>query len=381
MDNRDIKELCGINRILMTADTIGGIWTYALELAEGLGEHGTEVVLATMGKIPSRIQRAEAERVGNITLRESSFKLEWMQDPREDVARAGEWLLSLEQENSPEIIHLNGYVHALLPWSSSCLVVAHSCVLSWWKAVKKEPLPDEFHWYRDQVRAGLAAADLVVAPTSAMLDSLELNYLPLPDGRVIHNARSLESLVPGKKENIIISAGRIWDEGKNISAVAEAARSLPWPVVVAGEERHPEGEARALANVQRLGMQSSEGLAWWLQRASVFALPARYEPFGLSVLEAAKCGCALVLGDIPTLRELWDGAAVFIDPEDGEALGHALRELCARSWLLELMAAKAYERSAMFNRSRMVTEYLQAYQSIIPGFRSPRTTGNGRKAV
>ncbi len=32
-------------------------------------------------------------------------------------------------------------------------------------------------------------------------------------------------------------------------------------------------------------------------------LPARYEPFGLSVLEAALSGCALVLGDIPSLRE------------------------------------------------------------------------------
>ena len=57
---------------------------------------------------------------------------------------------------------------------------------------------------------------------------------------------------------------------------------------------------------------------------SIYALPARYEPFGLSVLEAALSGCALVLGDIPSLREIWDGAALFVDPDDARrAAKHA----------------------------------------------------------
>src|SRR5690625_7216151 len=36
----------------------------------------------------------------------------------------------------------------------------------------------------------------------------------------------------------------------------------------------------------------------WLRQASVFVMPSRYEPFGLSVLEAALSGCALILSDI-----------------------------------------------------------------------------------
>ena len=42
-----------LRRILMTADTIGGVWSYALELAQGLVRHGVEVALATMGRVPS----------------------------------------------------------------------------------------------------------------------------------------------------------------------------------------------------------------------------------------------------------------------------------------------------------------------------------------
>ena len=48
-----------------------------------------------------------------------------------------------------------------------------------------------------------------------------------------------------------------------------------------------------------------------LDAASIFLHPAFYEPCGLSVLEAARCRCCLVLSDIPSLRELWEGAAIF----------------------------------------------------------------------
>ncbi|MEB3829625.1 glycosyltransferase [Phormidium sp. CCY1219] len=60
---------------------------------------------------------------------------------------------------------------------------------------------------------------------------------------------------------------------------------------------------------------SPEELSHWYARAAIYAFPARYEPFGLSVLEAALSGCALVLGDIPRLREMWGDAAVFANPD------------------------------------------------------------------
>ena len=59
-----------------------------------------------------------------------------------------------------------------------------------------------------------------------------------------------------------------------------------------------------------LDERRSERLAWRSGRSS--PRTALYEPFGLAVLEAAQAGCALVLSDIPTFRELWDGAALFV---------------------------------------------------------------------
>lgn len=359
-------------RILMTADAIGGVWTFALELARGLLPYGIEVILATMGSPPSADQRRDAAQLPNLELHESSFKLEWMDDPWEDVRRAGNWLLSLEERLRPDLVHLNGYAHAALSWRTPRLVTAHSCVLSWWADVKQTGLPPRFLRYRQVVSQGLSAADLVTAPTAAMLQALELHYLPIPRARVIPNARNPEHFYPAGKEAYILSVGRIWDEAKNLASVAWAAPYLPWPVYVAGDVEHPEGGAATLKNVTLLGKLPPRQLAGWFERGSVYALPARYEPFGLSVLEAAICGCALVLGDIQSLRELWDDAALFVPPDDPRLLSEALTRLCTDHQFRAMLAHQAQRRSTRFSPTVMAAQYLEAYSAASAHFREVR---------
>ena len=355
-------------RILMTADPIGGVFSYALELARGLAGHGVEIALATMGRPLSREQQREVADEGNLTLHESAFRLEWMEEPWQDVERSGEWLLSLEALLRPDLVHLNGYVHASLPWQSPCMVVAHSCMLSWWQAVRRNEPPPSLEQYHRRVLQGLSAADLVVAPTAAMLDAVQRFYLPLPKARVIHNACGRTRFRPGRKEDFIFSVGRIWDDAKNICALAKSAYDLPWPVYVAGEQKHPGGGGTAsFDGVNRLGFLEPESLVPWYAAASVYALPARYEPFGLTVLEAALSGCALVLGDIPSLRELWQGAAVFVDPEETEALQDEIRALCGDRPRLAGLGERALERSRSFSASKMSEGYLDAYREMTGG--------------
>jgi glycogen(starch) synthase len=97
----------------------------------------------------------------------------------------------------------------------------------------------------------------------------------------------------------------------------------------------------------------------------VFVLPACYEPFGLAALEAAMARCALVLGDIPTLRELWDGAAIFVPPDDPEALVAALNTLAADPELLSLLGDLARSRAGGYSAARMTAGYLGAYARLL----------------
>ena len=93
-----------------------------------------------------------------------------------------------------------------------------------------------------------------------------------------------------------------------------------------------------------------------MSHASIYALPALYEPFGLSILEAALSGCALVLGDIPSLRENWTGAALFAGD-----LKEALTSLMDDFALRNRLATAARKRALTFTPERMAAGYLAAY--------------------
>lgn len=364
-----------VKRILMTADTIGGVWTYALELAAALGKQGVEVALATMGVPMTSQQREVALAIPSLKVFESNFKLEWMEDPWEDVKQAGEWLLQLEKRLKPDVIHLNGYVHAALPWQVPVLVVGHSCVLSWWEAVKGEVAPASWEKYRVEVRRGLEAASLVVAPSAAMLAALDRHYGAKSDGKVISNGRDPSIFLPLEKKDFILSAGRLWDEAKNVAVLEDIASEVFWDIYIAGEEKHPSNEPQRHRRCEerkeggfssvRLGRLSTEDLALWYGRAGIYALPARYEPFGLSVLEAALSGCALVLGDIPSLREVWGDAAVFVMSDDRDAIANAINSLIIDSSRRCQLGKMARDRASEFTPERMAIGYLKAYQELI----------------
>jgi len=351
----------------MTADAVGGVWRYAVDLAAALSRRGVQTTLAVMGPAPDSAQELEARRAG-VAVLHRPYRLEWMDDPWDDVESAGAWLLQLERALQPDVVHLNGYAHAALPWHAPIVIVGHSCVRSWWRAVKREIAPERFSAYHAAVRSGLAAARLVIAPTAAMLQALHDEYGTEAWSRVIANGSGSSDLGAEpdweSKEPIVLAAGRLWDEAKNLDAVCAVASQWPWPVYVAGERQDPSGAVCALDGVRPLGRLDPLRLGQWQRRAAIYVSPARYEPFGLSILEAAAAGCALVLGDIPSLRENWDGAAVFVPADDRPALAHAVQALiddgARRRWL----AQRAWERAARFTIERSADEYLRAYEDV-----------------
>jgi glycogen(starch) synthase len=361
----------GVRRVLMTVDTVGGVWTYALELARALCRRGAHVTMATMGAPVNPRQRAQARSIAGLDIRASDFKLEWMDNPWADLERAADWLLRLEDEVAPDIVHLNGYAHGALPWRAPCVVVGHSCVLSWWSAVKQEPAPASWSRYREVVRRGLHAAAAVIAPSRAMLAELNRHYGPLERTVVIPNGRDSSAFRGGVKQPVILSAGRVWDEAKNIALLGEIQPLVSWPIAVAGDDSHPNGGRRPVKNVRLLGVIPSRQLAHRYARAAIYCLPARYEPFGLSVLEAALSECALVLGDIPSLRETWDGAAHFANPADAAAFAASIESLIEDPSRRKELAAAARDRASQYTPERMAECYLDVYQGALAHRSSP----------
>jgi hypothetical protein len=115
----------------MTADTVGDVWTYALDLAQALQPYSIDIALAIMGPPLTTQQRAAVQQLQNVTIYESTCKLEWMEGSWDDVEAAGAWLLELEALTQPDVVHLNGYAHGALhlagadpdAWPCVCLFV------------------------------------------------------------------------------------------------------------------------------------------------------------------------------------------------------------------------------------------------------------------
>jgi hypothetical protein len=103
-------------------------------LARRLARIGHEITLAAIGPEPSASQRLEIAAIDGVALRAYPGKLEWMPDAEAEIDRIGDWLLALEDRRRPDVVHLNGLCHGALPWRTPSLVVAHSCVRSWWRA-------------------------------------------------------------------------------------------------------------------------------------------------------------------------------------------------------------------------------------------------------
>jgi alpha-1,3-rhamnosyl/mannosyltransferase len=77
------------------------------------------------------------------------------------------------------------------------------------------------------------------------------------------------------------------------------------------------------------GFVSDEALACLYSAALAVVLPSLIEGFGLPAVEAAACGAAVLLSDLEPHRASLGDAALYFDPEDSEAIAHAM------SWALD----------------------------------------------
>lgn len=364
-------------RILLTTDVAGGVWSYTEELTDALRERGHEVVLVSLGGEPGEGHRAWLDERAELDFTALDAPLEWMPEPEPGLADSARALRRVAERTRPDVIHLNQFYYGAFDLGAPALVVAHSDVVSWWERVKGEGPPDDawFRRYREWVEAGLRAAAARAAPSAWMAAETERIYGAHPV-RVVHNARAPErfSTEGGPRARRLVTVARLWDEAKGardlLPAAARVRAAVPGAeVAVAGAVRHPGGGESFPTDapgVRWVGSLPPGQLRAFLGGSAVYAATSRYEPFGLAPLEAALAGCALVMTDIPTFRELWDGCALFYPPGDSAALAEAAAELLADPARLGELARRAGERAReRYRPERMAREYEALYAELL----------------
>jgi glycogen synthase len=369
-------------RVLLTTDTIGGVWTFTKELAAELLRLGHSVALVSFGRAPSQEQAewcsAVAVRYGSsFQYDASTAPLEWM-NPNDNAYIEGELHLKrVADEFGPDLLHSSQFCFGRLPVPIPRLITAHSDVLSWGAACRPEGL-ESSPWlsqYCDMVEQGIAAADAVAAPTRWMLDALRQNFRLPARARVILNGRSLPLCGSDEVHSLqAVCAGRLWDQAKNLAMLADVHSAIP--IFIAGDRKHQDSTApKRIGTTGLIGTLNETDLLALFRASSIYLATSIYEPFGLAPLEAALCGCAVLANDIPSLREVWGDAAIYFN--NAATLTSLLGQLQKSPKILLAARQRAGKRALQLSAARMAAEYLALYAELLSSkeLRSTATEG------
>lgn len=162
---------------------------------------------------------------------------------------------------------------------------------------------------------------------------------------------------------------------KNLGALVEGFALIPSqrrPVLVItglgtdGSALRAQVEDAGLQDdVRLLGFRPAEELEGLYALATCAVLPSLYEGFGLPVLEAMTRGVPVACSDIPALREVAGGAALYFAPREAAEIASTIDRLVDDGELRRRFAAAGRQRAALFSWARAAKSTLSCYRRAL----------------
>ena len=246
------------------------------------------------------------------------------------------------------------------------IVVVHDC--GW--AATPEAYSRSFRLSYRAAQTWLARTGSRIVTVSEFSRGEIVRHLGLPPERIAviaegadHMARiapdpaalARHGLAPGR---YVLAVGNLAAH-KNLSVLDALAGRLAargMTLAVAGAVRtgmFRAGAADGLPGAATvLGRVSDEALRSFYEHAACFVFPSRYEGFGLPAIEAMACGTPVVASDIPALREVCGGAALYADPASPRSFADAVERVVDDASLAARLRAAAAPRLAIHRWDR-----------------------------
>lgn len=178
--------------------------------------------------------------------------------------------------------------------------------------------------------------------------------------RVYHTGHDRLDEYPGGNNETLIRAYRRYR--------ASGGR-LPLVVVGRDIEKYLRGHGlgdRELEGIHFTGFIPNTDIVNAYNLAEFFVLATLYECFPLPLLEAMTCGCPALVPSTGGCSEQAGPAALYVDPRDEVAMGHAMREIAASPVLRAEMQAAGLERARRFSWQKTAEATLQVFETIVP---------------
>jgi len=242
-------------------------------------------------------------------------------------------------------------------------------------------------YYPQAVWRALHAAARIIVPTQATADRVvALAPDAAPRVRVIWEAADSTFTpaadagaaarraadITGSSAPYLLLVGANAATKRHDLALAAFATAVPkpWRLVVV----HRQGSPAPLVRLaRRLGIHDRVAWLWrkgrhdiaaLMQAAGALVQPSTYEGFGLPLIEAMACGCAIVATDIAPFREVTGGAALLVPRDDVDGLAAAMHTIVSSESARRSLAERARARARAFSWDRCAEETLAVYREV-----------------
>lgn len=194
--------------------------------------------------------------------------------------------------------------------------------------------------HRDQAREKIRARFQIHSPFILNVGDLQ------PRKNQVGLIRAFEELMnshPHLTHRLVLAGQQKWEA----PVVHEAARRSPLADRIHFTGYVTDDELRLLYNA-----------------CEVFAFPSFYEGFGIPILEAMACGCAVACSKTSAMPEVADGAAIFFDPHSVPDITRALRDLVLDPELRTRLGRLGQQRASQFSWDRAAQKTLDVYYEV-----------------
>jgi glycosyltransferase involved in cell wall biosynthesis len=331
-----------------------GLGTYAVNLLRALDaradDHEYFIYTPTWNDVPRlgprfRIRRSRASRRSRAALTLWDLTVPAVAAAREPV----------------DLVH---YLHPAAPaFSPDCPLVINLLDAIGW-VVPGYRLPQPYEWL--ERRAALRADLVLTLSESARADIESVLGLSRAKIRITYLGAPPLDPEPSSKEPYFLFVGGT-EKRKNLGVVLDALRSLDGYElrVVGAYTASPVHDARReQRGVHWLGHVGEEELAELYRHAIALVFPSRYEGFGLPLLEAMAHRTPVIASNRSSIPEVARGAAILVDPDDGEGLRDAMRRIAADAELREELTRRGAEVVSGFSWSETARATINAYEEL-----------------
>ena len=371
-------------RVLMTTDTVGGVWTFTQELDRRAARHAdVAVALVSFGRRPSLdasgVARSACEHAAGsaFTSRARDAPLEWMQRQPRRLREAEPLLLTTARRD----FRARSRCTATSSASARCRSRSPARHGAQRRAELGRSLPPErprshrpgSTATRALVQAGLAGADAVVAPRAGCCNALPQHFACLPCSASSPTARIAAAATSSAARESCRPSPRAASGTRPRTLRCCADASAPFPSArrwrnsarIAACACHDAGDLHLLGPLER-GRRCCTLFA--RERYLYLHFPLR--TFGLAPLEAALCGCAVLANDIPSCAR--SGATQHSTSTTHASLERSLHRAWhrPRSSSLRLQQARPSRARAQYTPSAWPT----TISSSVPSCRWPHGT-------